>query len=180
MIRSVENTINNCFNDFQEKLLMNGYDVEFKNKDKVIEKISEPILDTIRSAFFSQVVVEISVKPEQDDLIIGKRVFGNSLDFVEDFYFRLDKNECYNLYNDGNYIEVDFVIYDYETYKDIFSDDEEEEKIPFGYIDELIDEHIETIKNILKAYEIEPEYDSIINAVTFKVPLEVEITRILV
>jgi hypothetical protein len=84
------------------------------------------------------------------------------------------------LYNDGNYIEVDFVIYDYETYKDIFSDDEEEEKIPFGYIDELIDEHIETIKNILKAYEIEPEYDSIINAVTFKVPLEVEITRILV
>jgi len=62
-------------------------------------------------------------------------------------------------------------------HEDIYSD---EEGVPSMPIDEIIDEHIEDIKNILKAYDIKSEYDTILNAVTFKMPLDVEIKRFLV
>jgi hypothetical protein len=52
MMRSVENELEKRFDVFQEKLLMKGYDVEFENKDEIIEKVSEPILDVIKSSFF--------------------------------------------------------------------------------------------------------------------------------
>jgi hypothetical protein len=176
-MRSVENELKECFNAFQEKLLMEGYDVEFKNKDQIIEKIAEPIFDTIKDSVFSTLMVEIIIKPEHDNPIVGKTVFGNSMDFIEDYYFRM--NEYYNLYNDGNYIEVSFVMYDDEEYRDIYSS-EDEDALPLSIIEEMIDGHIESIKNNLKSYDIEPEYDYVINAVTFRIPLDVEITKILV
>jgi hypothetical protein len=175
-MRSVENEIKKCFDKFQEKLLMAGYDVEFKDKDKIIEKVSEPIFDVISSAVFSNFNIEIFVKPENNNPLVGKFSFGNSIDLIEDSYFKM--NEYYNLFANGNYIELSFVIYDREVYQDIYSADEED--VPSIPIDEFIDHHIENIQNILKAYDIESTYDYVINAVTFKLSLEVEIKRFLV
>jgi hypothetical protein len=176
-MRSVENELKKCFYKFQERLLMAGYDVEFTDKDKIIERVSEPILDVIASAIFSNIIVEIFVKPEDSAHLVGKFLFGNSMDFIEDVYFQM--NDYYNSSHvNRNYIEFSFFIYDREVYEDVFS---KEEGAPSMSIDEeIIDEHIENIKNILKAYEIEPEYDSVINAVTFRIPLEVEVIKYLV
>jgi len=175
-MRSVENELKKCFDKFQERLLMEGYDVTFKNKNKIIERVSEPILDVVASAIFSNLIVEIFVKPEDSNHLVGRFLFGNSMDFIEDVYFQM--NEYYNyFYANGNYIDFSFVIHDREVYQDIYSD---EEGVPSMPIDEFIDQHIEDIKNILKAYDIESVYDYVVNAVTFKLPLEVEIKRFLV
>jgi hypothetical protein len=177
-MRSVENELMECFGKFQEKLLMAGYDVEFENRNEIIEKVSEPVFDVIASAIFSELIVEIVVKPEQSNPLVGKFTFGNSMDPIEDVYFRM--NEYYNLYANGSYIELDFVLYDYEVYQDIYSPDGGEEEIPKIPVDEIIDGHIEEIKNILKAYDIKSRYDDILNSVTFRVPLKVAITMFLV
>jgi ABC-type uncharacterized transport system substrate-binding protein len=176
MMRSVENELEKCFDEFQEKLLMAGYDVEFENKDEIIEKVSEPILDVIKSSFFSEIMVNILVKSENDKPLVGKFIFGNSMDFIEDSYFQLDN--YYNLYANGNYVEFAFVLYDREVYKDMHSSEDDE--IPQMPIDEIVDDHIKSIASILKAYDIKPEYDDYIDAITFKVPLKVEIKRFLV
>ncbi len=172
---SVEEKLKECFDNFQESLLMDSYDVEFKNKDEIIEKVSEPILDVIASAFFSELIVEIVVKPEHSNPLVGKFTFGNSMDFIEDAYFSM--NEYYKLFNEGNYVEFNFVLYDYNVYNDIYS---YENKPPKVDIYEIMDGHIDTIKSILKAYDFEPKYDDVLNAVLFKMPLEVEIKRFLV
>jgi hypothetical protein len=156
---------------------MDGYDVEFKNKDEIIEKVSEPILDVIKSSFFSEIMVNILVKPENGKPLVGKFIFGNSMDFIEDSYFQLDK--YYKLYSNGNYVEFAFVLYEREVYKDIYSSEDEDE-IPRIPIDEIVDDHLRDIASILEAYDIKPEYDDYIDAVTFKVPLKVEIKRFLV
>jgi len=176
-MRSVERKLEKCFDKFQENLLMAGYDVEFKNRNEIIEKVSEPILDVVKSSVFLRLIVQIVVKPEFSNLLVGKFPFGSSMDHIEDVYFRMD---VYYLYANGNYIEFDFVLYDYEMYQDIYSLDDGENKIPKMPIDDIIDEDIKTIKSILKAYDIEAKYDDVINAVTFKVPLKVEIKRFLV
>ncbi len=175
MMIDVESRIERCFDDFQERLLMASYDVEFKNKDEIIEKVSEPILDVIASAFFSELIVEIVVKPEHSNPLVGKFTFGNSMDFIEDAYFSM--NEYYKLFNKGNYVEFNFVLYDYDVYNDIYSYENKPSKVD---IYEIMDGHIDTIKSILRAYDFEPKYDDVLNAVTFKMPLEVEMKRFLV
>jgi len=177
-MRSVENELEKCFNKFQEKLLMAGYDVEFENKDEIIEKVSEPILDVVKSSFFFRLIAEIVIKPENSAPIVGKFVFGNSMDFIEEMYFKTSGYT--NLYANENYIELSFVLYDQEVYKDIYSPESEEEKLPSMSIDEIIDEHIEEIKNILKAYDIKSEYDDILHSVTVREPLKVAIKMFLV
>jgi hypothetical protein len=47
-------------------------------------------------------------------------------------------------------------------------------------IDEIVDNHLQSIAAILEAYNIKPKYDDFIDAVTFKTPLKVEIKRLLV
>jgi len=179
MMRSVESELKKCFDKFQERLLINSYDVEFNNAKEVIEKVSEPILDVIQSAIFSEIMVKIVVKPEHEKPLVGKFIFGNSMNFIEDLYFRL--GEYYNplLFANGNYVEFAFVLYDHEVYKDIYSSEDEDE-IPQMPIDEIVDEHIKSIAAILEAYDFKPKYDDYIDAVTFKMPLEVEIKRFLV
>jgi len=176
-MRDVENKLKECFDNFQERLLMDGYDVKFRNKDKIIEKVSEPILDVIESYFLSEIIVNIVVKPEDDKPLVGKFIFGNSMDFIKDSYFQLDN--FFLLYANGTYVEFAFVLYDREVYKDIYSSEDEEE-IPQIPIDEIIDDHLNSIAAILEAYGIKPKYDDYIDAVTFKVPLKVEIKRFLV
>ncbi len=176
MMRSVENELKECFDNFQERLLMTGYDVEFENKEEIIEKVSEPILDVIASAFFSEIIVEIVVKPEHSNPLVGKFTFGNSMDFIEDAYFSTN-DYYYKSFNKGNYVKFNFVLYDYDVYNDIYS---YENKPPKVDIYKIMDGHIDTIKSILKAYDFEPKYDDVLNAVTFKMPLEVEVKRFLV
>jgi hypothetical protein len=177
MMRSVEHELEKCFNKFQEKLLVAGYDVEFENKDEIIEKVPEPIFDVINSAIFSEIMVNIVIKPENDKPLVGKFIFGNSMDFIEDSYFQLGK--YYNLYANGNYVEFSFVLYDREVYKEMYSSEDDEE-IPQRPIDEIVDDHLKSIAAILKAYDFEPKYDDVLNAVTFKMLLEVGIKRFLV
>ena len=153
---------------------MDGYDTEFGNKDKIIEKVSEPILDVIQSSFFSGIMVGIVVKPEHDKPLVGKFIFENSMSFIEDSYFRLD--EYYNLYANGNYVEFAFILYDREVYKDMYSSEDEEE-IPQIPIDEIVDDHLKSIAVVLEAYDIKPKYDDYLDAVTFKMPLKVKIRR---
>ncbi len=175
MTINVESRIERCFDNFQERLLMASYDVEFKNKNEIIEKVSEPILDVIASAFFSELVVEIVVKPEHSNPLVGKFTFGNSMDFIEDAYFSM--NDYYKLFNEGNYVEFSFVLYDSDVYEEIYS---YENKLPKVDIYEIMDGHIDNIKSILRAYDFEPKYDDVLNAVLFKMPLGVGIKRFLV
>jgi hypothetical protein len=175
MIRSVESELEKCFDKVQERLLMASYDVEFKNKEEIIEKVSESISDVIDSTFFSELIVEIVVQPEYSNSLVGKFTFGNSMDFIEDAYFSM--NDYYKLFNKSNYVEFNFVLYDYDVYNDIYS---YENKPPKVDIYEIIDGHIDAIKSILKAYDFEPKYDDVLNAVTFKMLLEVGIKRFLV
>jgi ABC-type uncharacterized transport system substrate-binding protein len=178
MMGSVENELEKCFDKFQEKLLMAGYDVEFENKNEIIEKVSEPILDVIQSSFFSEIMVNIVVKSDNEKPLVGKFIFGNSMDFIEDSYFRLDKYYPL-LFAKGNYVEFAFVLYDREVYKEMYSS-EDENKISQMPVDEIVDEHLNSVAAILEAYDIKPKYDDYIDAVTFKMPLGVEIKRLLV
>jgi hypothetical protein len=152
--------------------------VEFENKDEIIEKVSEPIFDVINSAIFSDIMVNIVVKPDKEKPLVGKFIFGNSMDFIEDSYFRLDKYYP-PLYANGNYVEFAFVLYDREVYKEMYSSENGNE-IPQMPIDEIVDNHLQSIAAILEAYNIKPKYDGFIDAVTFKTPLKVEIKRLLV
>jgi hypothetical protein len=178
MIRSVESELEKCFDKVQERLLMASYDVEFKNKEEIIEQVSEPIFDVINSAIFSEIMVNIVVKPDKEKPLVGKFLFGNSMDFIEDSYFRLD-NYYTLLYANGNYVEFAFVLYDREVYKEMYSSEDDEE-IPRMPIDEIVDDHLKSIAAILEAYDIKSRYDDYLDAVKFNKPLKVAIKRFLV
>jgi hypothetical protein len=123
-------------------------------------------------------MVNIVVKPDKEKPLVGKFIFGNSMDFIEDSYFRLDKYYPL-LYANGNYVEFAFVLYNREVYKEMYSSEDEDEALQIP-VDEIVDDHINSIAAILKAYDIKPKYDDFIDAVTFKTPLKVEIKRLLV